>query len=332
MLTKKIIEASESNKSVLRDFLLLLRRKASRKAYLESASDFLGHGYPDIAWAILSQCCEQLSPHCAVTQDLIKNVLEAGGAPTYEFRSEDASDIGISIVICSWNRAEMLKDCLEQIKTKLSTHDRVEILVVDNGSTDDSVLVAREAGVTEVYAAEKNAGLEIYRNAFDLCKGELIIEIDDDVIELPQNFDQIFLDYFDAFPDYGFLGMNVVQDSRTNGAKPDIEHYTMDQRGEMTIERGPVVGCCAAIKRATFDRINRFEGIELSMSQSEDGVLCARVISMGLGAGIIHEHRCLHACGPTFSLEYGYLERDIEKYRMSGMTEMAAMYEGMRRT
>ena len=330
MLTRKIIEASNSNRDVERELLLMLRKKGSRILFLKAAQNCLEHGYPALAWRILRQCCEQLSPHCSVTQEVIREVLNAGGEPAHSVNQDNTSGIRISVVICSWNRAEMLNDCLEQVKTKLSTHDGVEILVVDNGSEDNSVAIAREAGVTQVYATEKNSGLEIYRKAFDLCKGDLIIEIDDDVIELPQNFDQIFLDYFEAFPDFGFLGMNVVQDWRTNGAKPDIEHYSLEERNGMTIERGPVVGCCAAIRRETFDRVNRFEGIELSMSHSEDGVLCSRVISMGLGAGIIHDHTCLHACGPTFSKEYGYLERDIEKYRIAGLTEMAQMYEGMR--
>jgi len=223
----------------------------------------------------------------------------------------------------------MLKKCLEEVKQKLSSHEGVEILVVDNGSTDNSVQVARAAGVTQVYAAQVNAGLEIYRNAFDLCQGELIIEVDDDVIELPENFDQVFLDYFEAYPDYGFLGMNVVQDERTNGAKPGLENYTEDCREEKVIERGPVVGCCAAIRRTIFDSINRFEGVTLSMSYGEDRVLCSRVISVGLGVGIIRDAKCLHASGPYFSREFGYLERDVEKYRMSGMTELAEMYERM---
>ena len=330
MISAQLLDRSSKDPETLNRVLEMLRKQASRHNYLRLAEAFLDAGEAGCAWYILRQCCEHLTPHCEHTQSIIKRAVDAGGAPDYRFAKSHPPEFHISIVICSWNRAEMLKDCLEQIKSKLSTHDGVEILVVDNGSTDQSVAVSRSAGVCEVYVAEKNAGLEIYRNAFDLCKGDLIIEIDDDVIELPQNFDQIFLDYFEAFPDFGFLGMNVVQDWRTNGAKPDIEHYSLEERNGMTIERGPVVGCCAAIKRETFDRVNRFEGIELSMSQSEDGVLCSRVISMGLGAGIIHDHTCLHACGPTFSKEYGYLERDIEKYRIAGLTEMAQMYEGMR--
>ena len=45
----------------------------------------------------------------------------------------------LSIIILSWNTRDLLKDCLESI----DKHGGYEIIVVDNGSTDDSIKVVR---------------------------------------------------------------------------------------------------------------------------------------------------------------------------------------------
>jgi GT2 family glycosyltransferase len=62
---------------------------------------------------------------------------------------------GVAIVIPTWNRAALLAEMLADLGRQMYPIERV--IVVDNGSTDDSAAVARRAGA-EVIALEANAG------------------------------------------------------------------------------------------------------------------------------------------------------------------------------
>jgi hypothetical protein len=71
----------------------------------------------------------------------------------------------VSVVIPNWNRAELLARVLEDLARQ--THPIERVIVVDNGSSDDSAAVARRAGVELIalgenrgFAAAVNRGIE----------------------------------------------------------------------------------------------------------------------------------------------------------------------------
>ena len=43
----------------------------------------------------------------------------------------------VSVVIVNWNKVDYLRSCIDSLRK--STHESLEIIVVDNGSTDGSV-------------------------------------------------------------------------------------------------------------------------------------------------------------------------------------------------
>ncbi len=57
----------------------------------------------------------------------------------------------LSIVIVNWNAADELRRCLTALRRE--PHDEVELIVVDNGSTDDSLHVTRKAWPDAVVVA-----------------------------------------------------------------------------------------------------------------------------------------------------------------------------------
>src|SRR5690349_1118470 len=61
----------------------------------------------------------------------------------------------VSVVIPNWNRADLLAAALASVARQ--THTVTETIVVDNGSTDNSVDVARKAGA-RVVQLERNRG------------------------------------------------------------------------------------------------------------------------------------------------------------------------------
>jgi GT2 family glycosyltransferase/Tfp pilus assembly protein PilF/glycosyltransferase involved in cell wall biosynthesis len=244
--------------------------------------------------------------------------------------SQKTGKIKFSIIIMTWNRAAMLDQCLTTLFASLTDRDNCQIIVGNNGSTDNTEEVISSYRIDRYVKKTEKTGQEFYQELFDLAEGEYIIELDDDVVDLPKNFNQLFGEYFRSFPDYGFLGLDVVQNRFTNGAKPEPSQYVEDVRSGMTVQEGGVIGCCACIKKETFDRIGGFNDVILSTANVEDGVITERVRNLGLRTGIIKDVKCFHANGPYYSKAYGYIERDIEKYAMAGLDSFVATYRSVK--
>jgi len=93
----------------------------------------------------------------------------------------------VSVVICTYNRAESLRRALISLSAMSVPADiSWEVLVVDNNSTDGTQgaaeAFARDARMTVRYVFAERQGLNHARNAgVQAAKGELIFFIDDDV-------------------------------------------------------------------------------------------------------------------------------------------------------
>lgn len=89
----------------------------------------------------------------------------------------------VSVVIPVYNAAKTLRRCLESVAAQ--THPPVEVLVVDDGSTDDSRAVAATAGV-RVLTQPVNGGVSAARNAgVAASTGEVVFFVDSDVALAP---------------------------------------------------------------------------------------------------------------------------------------------------
>lgn len=85
----------------------------------------------------------------------------------------------ISICIITRNEAEKLKKCLEAIRKNCDT-EQVEIVVVDTGSTDDSIAVAKTF-TEQVYTFSWCNDFSAARNfCIDRASGEYILSLDTD--------------------------------------------------------------------------------------------------------------------------------------------------------
>ncbi len=95
-----------------------------------------------------------------------------------------ASDPLISIIVCTYNRADMLKETMRSIFAQ--EYRPVEILLFDDGSTDNTPEVAAGYGERVRYYRQENKGIGAARTAAcKLAQGEYIAFQDDDDLMPP---------------------------------------------------------------------------------------------------------------------------------------------------
>lgn len=95
----------------------------------------------------------------------------------------------LSVVIATYNRGPILEKCLRALLDQTLAGDRYEIVLVDDGSTDDTpALVERLRTESPVwtYHYQQNRGRSAARNVgIGLARGEIVVFIDSDVVVVP---------------------------------------------------------------------------------------------------------------------------------------------------
>ncbi len=89
----------------------------------------------------------------------------------------------VTAIIPTWNRADLLRSILANLRSQTRVPDQV--IVVDNGSTDDSRLVARESEA-ECIALEANLGFAPAVNrGITSAKSDWVLILNNDVVLAP---------------------------------------------------------------------------------------------------------------------------------------------------
>lgn len=95
-------------------------------------------------------------------------------------------DVELSLVICTYNRAELLARLLDSLAKQNAASDRYEILIVDNNSSDDTKKVAHKYCQVQNdvrYLLEKRQGLSHARNRGVLeARGNYVGFVDDECL------------------------------------------------------------------------------------------------------------------------------------------------------
>ena len=95
----------------------------------------------------------------------------------------------VSVVIPAWNCSRWIDEALESVYSQ--TYRNLEIVVVDDGSTDDTAQILGRHGDRIRYFHQPNAGTGAARNAgVAQARGELIAFLDNDDVWMPEKLER----------------------------------------------------------------------------------------------------------------------------------------------
>ena len=114
-----------------------------------------------------------------------------------------------SVVIPNWNGAHHLPVCLDALGTQ--TYPYIEVILVDNGSTDGSqMLVKEQYPQVRLLALESNLGLTGGNNAgFRMARGEILISLNNDT-EAHTGFVEALVTTLQAYPEAGMAASKML--------------------------------------------------------------------------------------------------------------------------
>jgi glycosyltransferase involved in cell wall biosynthesis len=122
--------------------------------------------------------------------------------------------VDISIVVCTHNRSRLLRTALEHLLAQDFGGIAAELIVVDNGSADDTAEVVRQFAADSPipfrHRFEASQGISFARNhGWALARGPIIAFTDDDV-EVAPDWARRIVRTFEAHPEVECVGGRVL--------------------------------------------------------------------------------------------------------------------------
>lgn len=190
----------------------------------------------------------------------------------------ELADLSLSVVIPVYNSAETLERCLSTIAAQLGPGD--EVIVVDDGSTDDVPAVAGRFRAT-IVRLDRRSGVAAARNrGADRATRPVLLFVDADVV---LHADAIARGRA-RLADPSVAGVIGSYDdtpaSRTTVSQfKNLAHHYFHQRAAGRV--GSFWGACGFIRRPVFDAVGGFDETRFSRPSIEDVELGWRVTDRG---------------------------------------------------
>ena len=218
----------------------------------------------------------------------------------------DPPDGSIAVVVLTHNRLALLQKCVDGVLMRTSDATR-EIVIWDNGSTDgtEAFLESLEDPRIRVVRSEENVGHNGYARAFRLTSSPFMIELDDDVVEAPENWDARLRDAFLKLPRVGFLAADLEDDPHDEASR--VRHhvrpheYSHAEENGVRLLRGPAGGGCAITSRALNSLAGGFRERENEIFWLEDQTYIEDLRRVGYEAAVLADLRVHHTGGPYYT-------------------------------
>jgi len=244
--------------------------------------------------------------------------------------SEAASRI--TVIIPTRDKVELLRRCVDSLRTTAADPIQLEIVIVDNGSrcsqTSSYLSQGAERREFTVRSAPMAFNWSLLNNqAAAASTAGLLVFANNDLEMRSTGWDDILRRHF-ARPDVGAVGARLLYPDETvqhagvvlGAGKFGAEH---DGRNAGAADRGPegrwvtrrtvmaVTGAFLACRREDFERIGGFDGEQLPI-WFNDVDFCLKVTSRGLRVVYEPAIEAIHYEGKTLSTEFEGAAADAE--------------------
>jgi len=188
-----------------------------------------------------------------------------------------------SIIIPTFNGRELLKDCIYSIKRH--TSEPYEIIVVDNGSSDGTVDICRQEGITFISLANNIGFPAACNKGLKIATGDTLLLLNNDVI-VTRNWLQNMLNCLNSETNIGIVG--PLTNYASGKQQIDMPYTSLEEMSNQLNEPDAskwlqvdrIVGLCFLFKRELMDRIGLLDE-RYSPGHFEDDDYCYRARNAG---------------------------------------------------
>ena len=193
------------------------------------------------------------------------------------------SSPSVSVVIPTYNRGPLVLEAVESVLAQ--TVPPLEIIVVDDGSTDDTRERLRPYLTRIVYRYQENQGVSAARNhGIREARGEFIAFLDSDDVWHPRKL-ELQLQVFEERPDLGLLGAGAM-----DWPAQSFPEITDDPRGRVSlvswaqlVVRNRLGTSSVMVRTAVLRAAGEFDPV---MQSSEDRDLWLRIAEISSVANL----------------------------------------------
>jgi len=218
----------------------------------------------------------------------------------------------LSIIIVTWNTADITIKCIQTIKKYLSDLN-YEIIIADNGSTDDTIAKLKKEGGVIVIENKANLGFGKGNNiAAAMAKGDYLLFINSDMELIDNKLIDMF-NYINTRSEIGLIGpkfLNIDLTDQGSVFPPQslCNAFREFWLGQLTYSKyvpktnQPVAvwslsGGAVMIRRSLFERIGAWD--KRYFMFYEDLELCRQVKKLGYKIYYFPECRFIHRHGAS---------------------------------
>jgi len=184
----------------------------------------------------------------------------------------------ISVVIPALNEETFLSDCLESLRNQ-DYKGEYEIIVADNGSTDNTANIARDSGAKVVPCSEKKCVSYARQVGADAASGDMIVQADADTV-YPRDWLIKIAVHFSSHPETVAISGRFIYRDPPSWAK--FEYFLRDCVNRLTaaLFGRPLLvsGATLAFRRRAFLNVDGYKNISYSPDQYD---ISSRLSKMG---------------------------------------------------